>query len=240
MSGQQWASDKLARLLSARPQPRNPELMEKFESGEAITHRARQAPTGALARMVGKISQFKPRVCRAIDPITSRQRRRKWGGSSSMPDGLRGYYSEAERAALAVVAEQVKRQGFCDLPIEKIADISGVSRTTVQNAIRKARSRDRNDITVQLRPQPGRKNLTNVIRIISRDWLRWLKRSIGFKALNPSERSRESSLSKRKFDGEKAFENGEFGGRSHNRQSMSVLGRHASASPWTVAAAAPS
>lgn len=206
MAGQQWGSSRLLRQLADRPLARDPMLMRNFETGEAITHRARQPPPSILQRMAGAISQFAPRRRYRVDPVEARGRRRKWGGGSTLPDAICPHYSEAERAALGVIGEQVKRHGFCELPIEKIAEMAGVSRTTVQNAIRKARSRDRSDISVQLRPQPGRKNLTNIIRIISAEWLRWIKRSIGFKALSPSETSRENSLSKSQNEPKKALE----------------------------------
>jgi len=41
-------------------------------------------------------------------------------------------------------------------------------------------------MTVEERPRLGRKNLTNVIRINSKEWVDWLKRHIGFKALKPT------------------------------------------------------
>ena len=201
-------SDRLLQQLASRPLCRDQALMRDFETGAAITHRARQAPPSMLARMAAKLSQFGPRKRRKVDPVEATKKRRKWGGGSSLPDTVCQYYTEAERAALGVIGEQVKRQGFCDLPLEKIAEMAGVSRTSVQNCLRKARSRDRNDIAVQLRPQPGRKNLTNVIRIISAEWVLWIKRSIGFKRLNPSERSREISLSQSKIEPKKALENG--------------------------------
>ncbi|CAN7142823.1 hypothetical protein [Rhizobium sp. LjRoot254] len=191
MSGLQ-ISDRLRQQLASRP-CRNEALMRDFETGAAITHRARQTPPSIVAKMAAAFT--KPRMRRQIDVTQERQRRRKWGGSSIMPHDLRHFYTEGERAVLGVIAEQVKRKGFCDLCLDKIAEMSGVRRTTVQNAIRKARSGERAHISVQLRPRSGQKNLTNIIRIISSAWMRWLKRSIGFKSLNPSERLIESSLS---------------------------------------------
>ena len=88
---------------------------------------------------------------------------------------------------------------------------SGVCRTTAQNALRKGKLRG--DITVTVRPLPGRKNLTNIVRICCRHWLAWLKRGfataccIGLKAvkkLSPTEiidlRKQESGDEEREFD----------------------------------------
>ncbi len=103
-----------------------------------------------------------------------------------MPRFMWRCYTEGERAVLCVVGDQVKRYGYCDLPIDRIAAVAGVSRTTVQNALRKARDGEHSHITVEERPRAGRKNLTNIVRIISSAWLGWLKRSIGFKKVSPT------------------------------------------------------
>jgi hypothetical protein len=51
-----------------------------------------------------------------------------------------------------------------------------VHRTTVQNALREAQGREGRPgvITVQERRRRGQRSLTNIIRIVSRDWLNWL------------------------------------------------------------------
>jgi hypothetical protein len=85
------------------------------------------------------------------------------GGSSSMPPQVRAKYTECERAALTIVAREVKRHGVCDLSIGQIAAEAGVCIRTVQNAIAEA-VRQRH-LARHERPQLGRKNLTNVLRI---------------------------------------------------------------------------
>ena len=107
-----------------------------------------------------------------------------------MPDTIRHHYTEGERSALAVIAGEVKHHGICDLPLDKIAALAGVSRTTVQNAIREARALKH--LSVELRERKGQKNLTNIVRITSDEWKVWLKRGpspareIGFKILHPT------------------------------------------------------
>ncbi len=91
---------------------------------------------------------------------------------------------------LCIVAGEVKRHGVCDWPLDKIAAHAGVSRTTSQNAIRKAHQHGH--IAVQARPVRGRKNLPNVVSIVCAEWLAWIKRApaaarlIGFNSLNPT------------------------------------------------------
>jgi len=73
--------------------------------------------------------------------------------------------------------------GVVRLPVDAIAALAGCSRTTAQNALRQARKLGL--ILVKERRIPGQKSLPNVIRVISRDWLAWLERGIGFKKIKP-------------------------------------------------------
>ncbi|NJL08123.1 MAG: hypothetical protein HC900_07535 [Methylacidiphilales bacterium] len=120
--------------------------------------------------------RFKPRHHpRSPDRKASRERRRILGGSNDMPPNIRKDYTEGERAVLTIIAGEVKHHGVCDLPIDQIAALAGVCRSTVQNTLHKARE-DHHHIKVTARPRPGRKNLPNLIEIISLEWRAWLKR----------------------------------------------------------------
>jgi hypothetical protein len=103
-----------------------------------------------------------------------------------------------ELAALRIVTDEVREKGHCDRTIAEIAARAGICRTTAQNAIRAAAAMGL--LTVQERRRQGQKNLPNVIRIISREWLQWIKRggqasgqsgskSIGFKKTDPTDKS---------------------------------------------------
>jgi hypothetical protein len=70
----------------------------------------------------------------------------------------------------------VKHHGVCDLPIDQIAALAGVCRSTVQNTLHKARDEDHHHIKVTARPRPGRKNLPNLIEIVSPEWRTWIRR----------------------------------------------------------------
>src|SRR5262249_17876175 len=65
-----------------------------------------------------------------------------------------------------------RKHGFCDLYVDQIAALAGVSRSTVRDAIREAHINC--DLRRQERRIPGQKSRTNIIRIISREWLTWL------------------------------------------------------------------
>lgn len=129
---------------------------------------------------------------RSRDRAASRRRKRMMGGSGRMPHSIRHHYTEGERAVLSVVACEVKRHGLCDLPVGKIAAIAGVCERTVQYALKAASSLELAHVMIERRPRPGKKNLTNVIRIVSREWLAWLRyepdqpAGIGCKTVRPS------------------------------------------------------
>jgi hypothetical protein len=73
------------------------------------------------------------------------------------------------------------RRGVCALHIDAIAALAGCCRTTVKNALRQSRLLGL--ILVKERRIPGRKSLTNLISIVSREWLGWLKLGVGVKRL---------------------------------------------------------
>ncbi|UVO27031.1 hypothetical protein [Bradyrhizobium arachidis] len=154
-----------------------------FLSNAVEKRRPLRAVNLAAGVMVGKtaarmFSRFAPRACRRRltdhERTKRRHRKRMLGGSAVMPDNIRHHYTEGERAVLCIVAGEVKRQGVCELSIDEIGDRAGVGRTTVQNAMHHARLLGH--LEIKERPQRGAKNLTNVVRVISDEWLTWIKR----------------------------------------------------------------
>lgn len=156
-------TDAEAEALDALARDRRSHTRDALRSGAA----------SSVLQRLGSI--FKPRRRQAsLDRQASRERRRKLGGSGALPDGLRGHFTEGERAALTVIAGEVERRGHCALPLDQIAALAGVSRTTCQNGIHEARRRG--FLKVTLRPRAGAKNLTNLIEVTSREWLAWIAR----------------------------------------------------------------
>jgi hypothetical protein len=140
-----------------------------FEEGAIPTKPATTVPTAIKANhLVSRQRQRSP------DRLASRERRRALGGSGALPDGLRRQYTEGQRAVLTIIAGEVKHHGICDLPIDKIAALAGVCRTTVQTTLHEARRLGHLKITE--RPVRGRKSLTNLIKIIPNDWRAWISR----------------------------------------------------------------
>nr|WP_181377316.1 GntR family transcriptional regulator [Ochrobactrum sp. LM19] len=101
-------------------------------------------------------------------------RKRRLGGREALPAHLQELFTEGERAVLFVVAADHKQHGSCSSWIQQIADRAGVGKTTVRNAIRRAAALK--IISVKHREQWRGKNLSNVLTIICRDWLFWMRR----------------------------------------------------------------
>lgn len=141
--------------------------------GELINNRRPRRAEAAAPKI--RVSRFASRQrTRSPDRKASRDRRRLLGGSSALPPNLRQHYTEGQRAVLCIIAGEVKRHGVCELPIDRIAALAGVCRTTVQTTMHEARRLGH--VAITERPRPGRKNLPNAVEIISREWRAWLRR----------------------------------------------------------------
>ena len=103
----------------------------------------------------------------------SLERRRRWAASGRLPPGLAARFTLAEQAVLALVAAETTRRKDCRLSIEGMAAVTGVCRSTVKNAVREARRLGL--LTVEERQITGFRNDTNVLRIVSAEWLAWLR-----------------------------------------------------------------
>jgi Bacterial regulatory proteins, gntR family len=117
----------------------------------------------------------------------SLERRRRWTASGRLPPQLAARFSMAEQAVLAVVAVEVVKRGACTLTIGHIAALAGVSETTVRNALREARALGL--VTVEERRLTAWRNAPNVVRVISPEWLSWLRlvpKRGGYKFVNPT------------------------------------------------------
>ena len=103
----------------------------------------------------------------------SLERRRRWAASGRFPPGIAARFTLAEQAVLALVATETTRRKDCRLAVGHLAAIVGVAETTVRNALRQARKLGL--ITVEERRVTGFRNDTNVVRIVSPEWIAWLR-----------------------------------------------------------------
>jgi hypothetical protein len=192
MSSYQPKSSSLTSSPLFRKAAADPHLIAGYMTGDIQTTPARRGPSPVLERR--SLTRLIPRRCRKRlsdeERIERRRRKRMLGGSSALPESLRQYYAEGERAVLCVIAGEVKRQGVCDLSNDEIGDRAGVGRTTVQNTLHESRRLGHLKITE--RPVRGQKSLTNLVEIASHEWKVWIKRapsaarSIGYTFKNAS------------------------------------------------------
>ena len=90
-----------------------------------------------------------------------------------MPPQLAASFTTAELAVLRIIGDEVREHGQCARTLGEIAARAGVSRTTAQNALRRAARLG--FVVIEGRRRPGNRSLPNLIRIISREWLAWLE-----------------------------------------------------------------
>ena len=129
----------------------------------------------AVSPSIGLTAHHRP-APRSPDRQASLERRRRQAASGAMPPALAARFTTGELAALAVIARQCQGSGgVCTLPIDAIAGLAGVSRTTTQNALRAAKAQGL--IFARERRRPGLPSLTNILRVISAEWAAWLKLS---------------------------------------------------------------
>ena len=141
-------------------------------------HGRRKAIRGALVPVgipAGRASLFPPRrPVRSPDRWASLTRRRQLAASGPMPPALASRFTMGQLAVLRIVGDEVARTGACALPIDAIAARAGVCRRLAQGAIRLAEGDGL--LVVQERRYEGRRNDPNVVRVLSREWLAWLRR----------------------------------------------------------------
>ncbi|GAN52314.1 hypothetical protein ME121_6445 [Methylobacterium sp. ME121] len=146
---------------------------------------------------LGRVTLFPPkRPQRAPERSEAIARRRRLACSGPMPPALASRFTTGQLAVLRIVGDEAARNGACGLCLDAIAARAGVCRRLAQAAIRLAEGDGL--LTIQERRRQGRKNDPNVIRVISREWLAWLRRggrsaapallgSIGCRKVHPTD-----------------------------------------------------
>jgi len=182
-------------LASQRQDDRLRDIIHKIDTDTFVTKPASRGPKTVFQKYRAPVqSRFHERYGHDEALLARMQRRRNYGSSNPLPPSMRFLYRPSEHAALSVVAWVCKKKGACFMSNESIADAAGVSVTTVKNAIREAKKLGH--LCVVNRPRPGAKNLTNIITVISSEWLSWMKRSIGVKGVATYKTTREQKGTK--------------------------------------------
>src|SRR3954470_18924128 len=124
---------------------------------------------------LGRPSIFPPRrPQRAPQRPVAIVRRRHLAASGPMPPALACKFTVSELAVLRIIGDEVRQHGQCARCVDELAARAGVCRRLVQNAVREAARLGL--LTIEERRREGRRNLPNVIRIVSKEWTTWLAR----------------------------------------------------------------
>ena len=141
-------------------------------------HARRNAMREAVAPVgipLGRVTFFpKRRLQRAPERSEAIARRRHLACSGPMPPQLAARFTTGQLAVLKIVGDEFARHGACGLCIDAIAARAGVCRRLAQGAIRLAEGDGL--LTIQERRHQGHKSDPNIVRIICREWLAWIKR----------------------------------------------------------------
>src|SRR3954451_2583753 len=134
-------AEQLRRAVEASPRVELPKvsalLWKAYAAGTVSESDAADLSTLIEARKAAGVRQGDaPRR-----PVGSRprspghmERRRRWAASGCLPPDLAARFTLAEQATLAMVAAEHRRRDYCRLTNKEIADVTGVSITTVKNA----------------------------------------------------------------------------------------------------------
>src|SRR5215208_171398 len=180
-------TEQLRRAVEASPRAELPTvsalLWKAYAAGQVTEAEASALSEGIEARKVLPAAQ-KPAQrrfgSRPRSPA-SMERRRRWAASGALPPALASRFTLAEQAVLAVIAAEHRKQGDCRLTNKEVADVAGVSVTTVKNALRVARAL--NLVSIEERRLTAFRNASNVVRIVSPEWRSWLRLGGGGKSV---------------------------------------------------------
>jgi hypothetical protein len=169
-------SQELTTIVAARWHPSGARdvLACAFENGqiETIPAASRNRPQPSQSRW--RHVQRPRRRQRSPDRQRSYERRHRLAWSGALPGFLAGRLTIGDMAVARIVADEYLRRKLCDVSLDEIAARAGVCRKTAKRAL--GRMRALGLITIEERPVNGHKSLTNVVKIVSREWLCWLEK----------------------------------------------------------------
>jgi hypothetical protein len=175
-------SSQLRQAIEAAPRDRLPEIAKTlwaaYTAGGITDTDAEALSTLIDARKGSHVPGIAPptlRVRVGSRPRTdaSMERRRRWAATGRLPPQIACQFTQAEQAVLAVVTVEAVKRGDCRMHLDHIAAVAGVSRSTVRAALRRARGLGL--LTIEERRASAWRNLSNVVRIVSREWQAWMR-----------------------------------------------------------------
>lgn len=184
LSREVWQAHAAGRLDDDQAQT----LAEAIQARRAARTAARAGQGGPV--QLGRVASIfppKPRRQAPRDRSQSIERRRTIAASGPLPPHLAARFTTGQQAALGIIADELAARGRCVLTIAEIAARAGISHRLAQTALRLAAADGL--LVVTERPQPGRKHLPNLIRVLSREWAAWLakRRPPGCRPLQPTD-----------------------------------------------------
>ena len=160
---------------------------EAVVAAEAVERRKKALSAKAGGSLTTRQVTSPAASYRRAGPISSDslRRRRRLAGSGALPGELAAELTTGQVAVLAVIGQECARsgRGFA-WPIARLAAVAGVGRTTAKAALRQAVRLGL--VRVLERRRRAARSLTNVVRIESARWWRWLRRGVGSLSRPPS------------------------------------------------------
>jgi len=90
-----------------------------------------------------------------------------------MPPQLAAMFTTGQLSVLRIVSDEIRDRGRCTLYVDEIAARAGVCRRLAQGAIREAERLGL--VRIEERRVSAFRNLTNIVSIVSGEWLAWLR-----------------------------------------------------------------
>ena len=165
-------------LLSENEAQRFADQLEALRRGEGASRGepVRSAPSSFSGASPGRRHSFFPPRRKQVSPDRriSLARRKRLAASGPVPPSLAAHFTTSELAVLRIIGDEWRGEGACVKTLAEVAARAGVSRTTVQNAIRQARAMGM--LKVEERRVMGAKSLPNKITVVCAEWKTWLRR----------------------------------------------------------------
>lgn len=150
-------------------------LLETLQARRAEIRARAGSKRAAGADEPRRRSIFPERVYQPIaDLPASRKRARQLATSGPLPPELAASFTISHLAALRIVADEVARTGTCRLHVEAIAARAGISRRSVQYALRAAEAEGL--LIAKERPRKGEPHMTNLIHVTNPEWAAWIEK----------------------------------------------------------------
>ena len=101
-------------------------------------------------------------------------KRRKIAACGALPASIACNFTNGELAAISIIIAEIKRNGACTLYVGTISSYAGCCERVVQNALRHAEHIGL--LKIQRRKRTGAANLSNIVTILSKELIEWVKR----------------------------------------------------------------